>query len=412
MDFGHHDWKRGIVFAVFLLSLAFTDNRAHAFHDGGIGDCEGCHNTTDAGTNPFNLKGSDPSSTCLRCHEGKSGARPEEHFVSTAASEMPAGIPPAGLSPGGDFGWLKKNYGGETGEAHGHNIIAADFGYYRSSNPSAPGGTYPSDAFHCTSCHDPHGRYRRNADGTITSSGPSIKSSGSYSYSIDPLPDAPVGVYRLLAGVGYQPKSEGRAEPFAKNPPAAVAPPAYNRGEAMSQTRVAYGSGMSEWCANCHVTMHGSKMSHPSGSGVKLGEKISANYNAYVRTGDLSGSRSNSYLSLVPVEEGTSDYTVLKSHARSDDVYLEGPDAKANVSCLSCHRAHASGWKSILRFDTGSAVIIVSDEAGSRYPDKDREPERAKGRSAEEIRRAYYERPADAFGRGQRSLCGKCHIKD
>jgi hypothetical protein len=180
----------------------------------------------------------------------------------------------------------------------------------------------------------------------------------------------------------------------------------------MSQTRVAYGSGMSEWCSNCHVAMHGSKMSHPSGNDVKLGQAISAKYNAYVRTGDLSGEKSKSYLSLVPFEEGTSDYGLLKSHARSDDSYIEGPDAKANVSCLSCHRTHASGWKHVLRFNTDTTFITVSDDAGVRYPDALREPDLAKGRSADEIQGAYYDRPAGTFSAMQRTLCGKCHGND
>ena len=402
----------GLIAATAALGILFAAEYGHSFHNGGIGECEGCHSTREACINPYNLKGSDQSSTCLRCHERSTGARTEEHFVSTATTDMPRGVPPAGLTPGGDFGWLKKNYGSEPGEVHGHNINAADFGYYGSSNTAAPGGTFPSNALHCTSCHDPHGRYRRNSDGTITSAGPSIKASGSYTDSPDPDPDAPVGVYRMLGGRGYQPKSVEASKPFTKDPPAAVSPRAYNRPEEISQTRVAYGSGMSEWCANCHVNMHGSKMSHPSGNDVKLGQKISANYNVYVRTGDLSGSKSNSYLSLVPFEEGTLDYTLLKPHARSDDSFLEGPDAKANVSCLSCHRAHASGWRYFLRFGADTAFITVSDEAGVRYPDATREPDLAKGKSADEIQGAYYGRPAKTFSSAQRPLCGKCHGKD
>lgn len=412
MDTDIHPRIRGSVLAIFFLSVFLTGKPAHAFHYGGIGDCEGCHHTKEPSDNPFNLKGIDPSSTCLRCHERKAGAPTEEHHVSTAAADMPGGIPPSGLSPAGDFGWLKKSYEGEPGEVHGHNIIAEDFGYHASSIALAPGGSYPSDSLHCTSCHDPHGRYRRNADGTITSSGFPIKASGSYANSPAPLPEAPVGVYRLLGGKGHQAKSSPDSTPFTRDPPNAVSPQAYNRSEEISQTRVAYGSGMSEWCGNCHVAMHGSKMSHPTGSGARFREKISANYNAYVRTSDLSGSKSNSYLSLVPFEEGSSDYDVLKPHARSDDYYREGPDEKANVFCLSCHRAHASGWKSILRFDIGAAFITISDDSGIRYPDKDRIGEPAKGRSAEEIEGAYYGRPAKFFGAGHRSLCGKCHIKD
>ncbi len=382
--------------ALAFLSLPGT---GRPFHNGGIGECEGCHNTAERGTNVSNLKGSDQSSTCLRCHEKRAGMPLEEHHVSTAAADMPRGVPPAGLSPGGDFGWLKKDYPGEPGEVHGHGIAAADFGYFRGS-------------LHCTNCHDPHGRYRRDADDAIGRDGPPIAASGSYSDSPAPAADAPVGVFRLLGGIGYLPKSGGPSGAFTRDPPAAVSPPSYNRSERASQTRVAYGSGMSEWCAGCHAGLHGTRMSHPSGSSVKLGDRIAGNYNAYVRTGDLSGTRDRSYLSLVPFEEGTADYGVLAGHARSDDSFLEGPGAGANVLCLSCHRAHASGWPHALRFDVSSPFITVGDGSGIRYPDAARDPGLARGRSASEIRAAYYDRPPRLFSTSQRPLCGKCHATD
>ena len=80
------------------------------------------------------------------------------------------------MTPGGDFAWLKKTMNvtirgttaldGNRGERHGHNIVAADFGYVADAVlTAAPGGTYPAANLACSSCHDPHGRYRRFADG-------------------------------------------------------------------------------------------------------------------------------------------------------------------------------------------------------------------------------------------------------
>ena len=60
------------------------------------------------------------------------------------------------MTPGGDFGWLKKTYtwfnvvGSTTiqqspGNRHGHNIVALDYGYDMDyDKPTAPGGSYPS----------------------------------------------------------------------------------------------------------------------------------------------------------------------------------------------------------------------------------------------------------------------------
>ena len=109
------------------------------------------------------LKGSDDSSTCLTCH-GKASATISGYYVFT--NPAPAlGTPPIQRTPGGDFAWLKKtmtavirgatvNY---EGDRHGHNIIAADFGYSADKTlTTAPGGTYPATNLACSSCHDRH----------------------------------------------------------------------------------------------------------------------------------------------------------------------------------------------------------------------------------------------------------------
>jgi hypothetical protein len=40
------------------------------------------------------------------------------------------------------------------------------------------------------------------------------------------------------------------------------------------------------------------------------------------------------------------------------------------------------------------------------------EPALAEGRTQDETRAAYYDRPATAFSPFQRLLCNKCHVKD
>ncbi len=398
-----------------LATNGTSSGQTELFHNGGTGSCDGCHvihqgvsNQTEE-TTSYMLLGADPGSTCLRCHQKTGLTGPTGYYISTPASEMAAGIPPKQLTPGGDFGWLNKNYTSDSGYRHGHNIVASDYGY----NPSpvylyAPGGSFPTADLTCTSCHDPHGTYRRNYDGSITTYGPKICASGSYNTSPDPTPDCPVGVYRLLGGVGYQPP--GASKPFIYNSPAAVAPSVYNRSEAVTQTRVAYGHGMSEWCANCHTSYLSPKRSHPAGEGVKLG-KLAANYNEYAGSGDPMGSLASSYLSLVPFEEGTADYGVLKSHARNDDSFLQGPDANSNVMCLTCHRAHASGWPNGLRFNTSQTIITATLGGETVWPGTDTAGN-AMGRTSAETSRAYYDMPASKFSRYQHSLCNKCHIQD
>ena len=417
--------------------------RAELFHNGGTGNCEGCHlshgseddprasrQSTVSERNTERLRGSDPGSTCLRCHEGPTSGLPKEHYVSTSASGITEGTPPAQLTPGGDFAWLKKSYnwspeegrGGSResspGERHGHNIIAVDFNYFRDGiKGAAPGGSYPSNSLSCISCHDPHGNFRRNADGSVTSSGLPVGSSGSYKSS--PVPDATqsVGTFRMLAGKGYQLKGFSSAPPFLNDPPAAVAPDSYNRKESGADTRVAYGSGMSEWCQNCHAAVHGNGYGggtqHPAGNNARFSSEVTGNYNAYVASGNLNGNSGNSYSSLVPYEMGTDDYEVLRKTANSDGSEISGPGrggGNPNVMCLSCHRAHASGWDSMTRWNMNADFLVVN----GRYPGVDNGASSwtAQGRTSAEIQKTFYDRPVNQFASYQRSLCNKCHAKD
>jgi len=419
-----------IITKVMMLLILITriENVAAAFHDGGVGACDACHSMHNASplAGDSLLKSSDPSSTCLNCHQQTGDTGPRSFHVSTAVSDMPPGAPPKQLSPAGDFGWLKKTYNWvpsasgvlqmSLGDRHGHNIVAFDYQYDAdATNSMAPEGTYPAASLSCISCHDPHGKYRRDAVGSISTSGTPIQGSGSRASSANPQAGFSVGVYRMLGGKNYQPRYLTGNYAFMNDPPAAVAPDAYNRAETGTQTRVAYGSGMSEWCQNCHTTMHTIASSatptnppvHPVGSLARFGATVSNNYNAYVKTGVLTGNVSTSFLSLVPFEEGTSNYPTLQAHARSDDSYLVGPDASSSqVMCLTCHRAHASGWDYATRWNTNTDYIVFNgyySQDGQTYQPY------GQGRAEVEAQIAYYGLQKSRFALNQDTLCHKCH---
>ena len=410
-----------IVLAAVVLALGLA-GAAYAFHSGGVAECSGCHSMhSPAASGSFLLVGSDQSSTCLTCHEHAGDTGPTSYHISTASADMPTGIAPLQRSPGGDFGWLKKSYSftvrgsttNEDGATHGHNVIAADKGYVIDPvNTTAPGGTFPSTQLACNSCHDPHGKYRRLADGTVAKTGAPIVRSGSYDTSTDPAAGEAVGVYRLLAGAGY---TKGGAT--FNGVPAAKAPSSYNRTEASTQTRVAYGQATTggqvawgTWCATCHTQMHsGSGYVHPTDE--SLGSTIAATYKTYVKSGDTTGDGINGFTSLVPFIENTGDYATLASHAKNNDTVLTGPGTSDRVSCLTCHRAHASGWERGLRWNMEGEFIVYN----SLYPGTDTTPtvpQFARGRTSAETQAAYYDRPVTQFASYQRVLCNKCHAQD
>lgn len=440
------------VFAAVAAAVALAP-RAYAFHSGGVAECEGCHtmhNTRGSGKAvplaggvgngaKYLLQGSDQSSTCLNCHNSPDIAASSYHistddsmFTMVGSNADAANKAPVEMTPGGDFGWLKVTRSFSVrgapvtvnGQTRGHNIIASDYGYGPDSDNSsvAPGGTYPANALACSSCHDPHGKYRRLADGSIVTTGLPTFASGSYNNSPDPIAGvSAAGAYRILGGVGYQPKSLTGNFAFANGNPVAVAPSTYNRAETTGQTHVAYGRGMSEWCANCHTAMlenayvsGASGHRHPAGSGANLTAAIVSNYNAYVSSGIMTNTDpTKAYSSVVPFELGTADYTVLKPLAVNTDTVNMSATTSGNVSCLTCHRAHASAFENGTRFFLENEFMTIADASNvATYDSSTTSGTINQGLNVAEQTAGYYGRPATAFGPRARNLCNKCHAKD
>jgi hypothetical protein len=429
-------------------SALLLSSPAMAFHDGGVASCDSCHTMhnslggsvmkatgglTQFVAGKYLLQGSTQSEACLNCHEASNGG---SYKVSTTAVGADSGGSTNGkinqFGPGGDFRWLTFKSGTSTtiavGDKAGHNIIAPAFGYNvdarQTAAPGATGTAYDAQKLACSSCHDPHGKFRRTTDTqtAFVTTGAAIASSGSYNTSTIPAGKA-VGSYRILAGNGYKPKSYAAGPAFTADPPAAIAQANYNISENSINNggglRVAYGAGMSEWCGNCHGKMHADAYTsgqaaaangfnvHPAGNGATMATAsgINTNYSAYVTSGIAGGSDATAWTSLVPfeVQGGTSvDYAALRTLAGANS--MTGPGTGGNVMCLSCHRAHATGFASMTRYNVGG-LITVDDGAGNAVYSTDTV---ANG----DIQTAMYGRPATLYGTYQRALCNKCHNKD
>jgi predicted CXXCH cytochrome family protein len=405
--------------AVVVLALGY--GQAQAFHSGGVAECAGCHTMHGSPSSLFLLAATDASSTCLNCHEGTPGS----YHISTPEATL-ATAPPTQMTPGGDFSWLKRSYlepgsgTDEPGNEHGHNIVAADFNYVVDpENVSAPGGTMAASDLSCTSCHDQHSSLRRFADGSYARTGLPIAGSGSYQNSAEPIANkTAVGVYRLLRAGADDTVVDGAAWPAT--PMIAIAPSSYNRSEAATQTRVAYGAGTGNWCAACHAEMHqNDEFNHPVDQPI---DGLAGNYNAYVSSGVANAAAAfGPFTSLVPFNENTIDITTLKSHAKTDDTFLNGPATTAQVTCFSCHRAHASGFFKAARWNLENEFLTYGDAAGDPiYCGTDTTPtvRCRKGRTSAEFQAAYYQRTAAQIASKngtlgfQRQLCNKCHVKD
>jgi hypothetical protein len=103
---------------------------------------------------------------------------------------------------------------------------------------------------------------------------------------------------------------------------------------------------------------------------------------------------------LVPIERSIDDGSLLDSATTAGVVGAE------QVMCLTCHRAHASAFDNMLRWDNGEEFLVDSgilNEATTTFVASGAVPY-YKGGVAVDI--------ATEYGEYQRQLCNKCHAKD
>jgi hypothetical protein len=324
---------------------------ALAFHDAGVAHCNGCHtmhNSEDGALvdpdspngNAWLLKDETPSDVCLNCHATGLGA-------VFAVDELN----PSPEKGGGNFIFLLEDnindgHNGAlnpiVGDAAGHNLDAPGHGLASDATlTSSPGGTFPAGSLGCSSCHDPHG----NDD------------------------------FRLLHGVG---SVQDGLYTFNNAAPTAEGLSIFFGSESNSN-HTAYQGGMSAWCGNCHGDFHNNntQLIHPSGSAI--GGSIASTYNLYNGTEDQTGGDPlTAYLAAVAFED-----------AANTTSSTAGPSASSQVSCVTCHRAHATSGPNAGRWDF-NVTLLEEDGAES----------------------GSYAIPDPYASANQRSLCNKCHNKD
>jgi hypothetical protein len=411
--------RLSLILVAAVAAIIGLSTASYAFHSGGVAECMGCHNIHDGQSASALLIAGDTTSTCANasCHGSASAG--SYHILSPTVTP---GVPPTQRTPGGDFGWLLKTYtwsprsgtsNTEPGEEHGHNVVAVDLpGYGADSvNTTAPGGDMDATLLSCNSCHDNHGKLRRLSTGAIATTGAPIIGSGSYTNSVAPLAGQAVGVYRLLRGPGSTAGSGGKTFTALFN--ASVAS-SYNTAETTTATAIAYGAGVTDWCATCHPDMHSatsSKLTHPVNQGFSAG--VAANYNAYLGSG-LAGA--SGFDSVVPFQtDNTTDFATLKAAAISNVVGVGGQAATSSrVMCLSCHRAHASGFAHMTRWQNEGEFIAADGVwPGTDSPSTIATAAKyAQGRTTAETLASYNGKPETKYATYQRSLCNKCHAKD
>jgi hypothetical protein len=348
----------GIV-AAAALSLLAAVVPAAAFHDGGVASCERCHVMHEAVPGQIALDGSNPlllaaSSTdlCLVCHGdgGVMGTNPL--------------LPPRELGAGNFVFLLEDDLNDARGqaapridgEAAGHSIVAPARGLAADSRwTRAPGGTFPSSALGCTSCHDPHGN----------------------------------GTFRMLRGVG--PVQGGVGNFIHPAPVATGLAPTDAAATESAASHTAYVSGMTAWCANCHGAYHaegGDGFAHPVD--LTLGAAMRRRYESYA--GDANpagGDPSASYLPEVPFES-----------ASATPGATAGPGPADRLHCLTCHRAHASSAPAAGRWDFAKFRLARDGQPSGSWPIPSPYPDPDQGQLC---------RKCHEVGHDEGRACIECH---
>ena len=346
--------RNGLLLPVWLWLI--TANSSFAFHNDGASNCGGCHTMHNSQGNAavdmdhpagnFSLLTDGTSSdVCLECHARQNGAVFSQGVLD-----------PASEKGSGNFIFLLEDNlndgpgGGDSanfipGDAAGHNLNAPAHGLFPDLTLStAPGGTFDANWLGCSSCHDPHGS---SSFRMLNGAGP--VQGGLYSFT------------------NAAPEAEGLSLDF---------------GTESDNYHTAYKSGMSEWCGNCHADFHNTSypgnLRHPSGA--ILGASIASAYNTYNGTSDPSGGApATSHSAVVPFEDADTLNTVTSTR---------GPSASSKVTCLTCHRAHASSAPDAGRWDFNVQRLADDGQESGSFP------------------------LPHPYGETQRSLCNKCHVKD
>lgn len=338
-----------VLAAVFAGAIGLTP--VCAFHEAGVAGCSACHTMHDSQDGMPVLPGPSESGEmlltyenitelCLSCHATEYGA---------VWGDNPL-IPPPEYG-GGNFVFLEEDNindapgGGMSplgGHHAGHNVARPGLGITEDPvNIYAPGGSYPSSELRCTSCHDPHGN-----NNFRMLRGEGLVPAGNF-YFTNPAPDA--------TGIDLQ------------------------TGPETPDHHTAYRSGMSDWCANCHGWFHdnGPGFEHPYHHGIGGDERMTYRY-YYGDSDPIGGDPAFAYLPEVPFES-----PLMKTG------WTAGPTGPSFLSCMVCHRAHATSSPDAGRWDF-HVRLLDSDglESGS------------------------YAIPNPYPGPDQHSLCNKCHYQD
>lgn len=375
-----------------------TGPNVHLYHSNAGLICSDCHvqlvgGDPSAGNNSgFVLKKDDITDLCLSCHTEGHNTPYTADLADVAPGNWTApivktasGVLPLGVSmPAGDFYWSNMN------PRNGHNPVfskgsmAVPTSKQMASDPilrnRPPGGEIKDGEWSCHSCHGSHSRFDAdvtawrqvkrkvnniNVTGDVSSYGvETTEGSVNQDPTCEPIKSNSRG--DILGDVYLNARRDGNLLEGAD----------LFRPESDSNKNV-YRGGFSSFCSACHGEFHGgnSESSSSSASGnmvggqwvrhpstLRLGESVEygvAAYSAMVRNTQGTNPNPVGYDWKYPLVKADYDFFVKSSGASSQSRSISGDD---RIMCLTCHKAHATPFSNMTRWDTTTHAFIRNGE--------------------------------------------------
>ncbi|MBI5342473.1 MAG: hypothetical protein HZB63_04025 [Deltaproteobacteria bacterium] len=381
----------GSIFLVAPSSYSYLDislsvnTKLYHSPDGMVcGDCHVLHNSEDgaapatgsgaAGPSAKLLKKPSVTDLCLQCHLSPSNVAYKAPAVMTSGGTTPDGV----SLPAGDFYWSsadprKGHNPGKTRGAQSSSI---------SSDPVitvSPGGNFSTGDFDCISCHDPHDRFgdsvaawrqlKRRING-IVHTGNETAAKGVESYGGSEGPTT-AGYEPILSnsrgdiqGTSYRNKRKDGQDLEGAD---------LFKAEGDDNKNV-YRGGFTSFCSVCHGDFHGGGESQRSDNGktrsggawIRHPANISMDtpggkYGIAAYTAAVANSQGNNpnpagYDWKYPLVKADADFSVKsRAFSSNDPATAAGTD---RIGCLTCHKAHASQYSNMTRWDPRAHSFI------------------------------------------------------
>jgi predicted CXXCH cytochrome family protein len=372
-----------VVYTISFVVLSYagfspgTNTKLYHSADGMV--CDDCHLTHPGGAVPPSgslLKNPAVTDLCLRCHRAPANAAYRAPAVMTAD-----GAPSGGTAlPAGDFYWssVDPKKGHNPGKSRGapSSLLPSD-----PVLAAAPGGRFPAEDFDCVSCHDPHDRFggkvaawrqlKRRVNG-IVHTGNETAAKGVETGGGSEGPTA-AGYEPLLSnsrgdvqGIDYvNARKDGNPLEGAD----------LFKAEGDGNKNV-YRGGFSSFCSACHGDFHGGAetrtddngrtraaggwVRHPANlamneTGTRYG--IAA-YTAAVINAQGINPNPAGYDWRYPLVKAETDFSVKSGvPSANDPATAAGTD---RIACLTCHRAHASPYANMTRWDVRAHSFLAA----------------------------------------------------